>query len=248
VAGGKIHIRTSAVIHTVILGDREGGVDPFLSPFFLAMRLKRVGIQQRNGRKTLTTVQGLDKAYDPKKILKAFKKVSPGRRGLGRLEYEADGVLIYRLCHRFAGLYFGFRKSARLAYTCSTRSPSLPRLSAHSHSQEFACNGNVVSSEEAEAENTPTEPVPAGKSKPNFGQVIQLQGDQRNAVRDFLVGTGIVSEKEAKEKIQMYVLVRVSCAWGTWLMSCLIGVFFFPVTDIKLSIFISTIYSASFML
>jgi hypothetical protein len=24
----------------------------------------------------LTTVQGLDKAYDPKKILKAFKKVS----------------------------------------------------------------------------------------------------------------------------------------------------------------------------
>jgi translation initiation factor 1 (eIF-1/SUI1) len=30
-----------------------------------------------------------------------------------------------------------------------------------------------------------------------------LQGDQRNAVRDFLVSTGIVSEREAKEKIQM---------------------------------------------
>ena len=37
---------------------------------------RHIGIQQRNGRKTLTTVQGLDKAYDPKKILKAFKKAS----------------------------------------------------------------------------------------------------------------------------------------------------------------------------
>ena len=72
-------------------------------------------------------------------------------------------------------------------------------------SQEFACNGNVVSSEEAELGADAPEPaVPAGgKTKPNFGQVIQLQGDQRNAVRDFLVSTGIVSEREAKEKIQM---------------------------------------------
>jgi translation initiation factor 1 len=31
-------------------------------------------IQQRNGRKTLTTLQGLPKAYDAKKILKTFKK------------------------------------------------------------------------------------------------------------------------------------------------------------------------------
>lgn len=70
--------------------------------------------------------------------------------------------------------------------------------------QEFACNGNVVSSEEAELGADAPEPaVPAGKTKPNFGQVIQLQGDQRNAVRDFLVSTGIVSEREAKEKIQM---------------------------------------------
>lgn len=72
--------------------------------------------------------------------------------------------------------------------------------------QEFACNGNVVSSEEAELGADAPEPVvPAGKTKPNFGQVIQLQGDQRNAVRDFLVSTGIVAEREAKEKIQMWV-------------------------------------------
>ncbi|KAJ3562893.1 hypothetical protein NP233_g9299 [Leucocoprinus birnbaumii] len=33
-----------------------------------------IRIQQRNGRKTLTTLQGLPKQYDPKKLLKAFKK------------------------------------------------------------------------------------------------------------------------------------------------------------------------------
>ncbi|KAL0580257.1 Eukaryotic translation initiation factor eIF-1 [Marasmius crinis-equi] len=35
-----------------------------------------IRIQQRNGRKTLTTLQGLPKQYDPKKLLKAFKKVA----------------------------------------------------------------------------------------------------------------------------------------------------------------------------
>ncbi|ORY62872.1 translation initiation factor SUI1 [Leucosporidium creatinivorum] len=33
-----------------------------------------IRIQQRNGRKTITTLQGVPKAYDPKKLLKAFKK------------------------------------------------------------------------------------------------------------------------------------------------------------------------------
>jgi translation initiation factor 1 len=32
------------------------------------------GLQQRNGRKTLTTVQGLPDKFDPKKLLKAMKK------------------------------------------------------------------------------------------------------------------------------------------------------------------------------
>ncbi|KAG8758914.1 Eukaryotic translation initiation factor eIF-1 [Serendipita sp. 396] len=34
-----------------------------------------IRIQQRNGRKTLTTLQGLGKEYDHKKILKEFKKL-----------------------------------------------------------------------------------------------------------------------------------------------------------------------------
>ena len=70
-----------------------------------------IRIQQRNGRKTLTTLQGLPKQYDPKKLLKAFKK-------------------------------------------------------------EFACNGTLVEDEK-------------------MGQVIQLQGDQRAKISNFLVENGL---------------------------------------------------------
>ncbi|KAF2802976.1 translation initiation factor SU [Mytilinidion resinicola] len=65
-----------------------------------------IRIQQRNGRKTLTTVQGLPKKFDQKKILKVIKK-------------------------------------------------------------KFACNGTIVVDTE-------------------MGEVIQLQGDQRKDVQDFL--------------------------------------------------------------
>ncbi|KAL1586131.1 hypothetical protein WHR41_04830 [Cladosporium halotolerans] len=65
-----------------------------------------IRIQQRNGRKTLTTVQGLPKKFDQKKILKVIKK-------------------------------------------------------------KFACNGTIVADSE-------------------MGEVIQLQGDQRKDVQEFL--------------------------------------------------------------
>ncbi|KAF7910110.1 uncharacterized protein EAE98_010900 [Botrytis deweyae] len=67
-----------------------------------------IRIQQRNGRKTLTTVQGLPKKFDQKKILKVIKK-------------------------------------------------------------KFACNGTIV-------------------NDVIMGDVIQLQGDQRKDVQDFLTG------------------------------------------------------------
>ncbi|KIY50999.1 eukaryotic translation initiation factor 1 [Fistulina hepatica ATCC 64428] len=70
-----------------------------------------IRVQQRNGRKMLTTLQGLPKEYDPKKLLKAFKK-------------------------------------------------------------EFACNGTLVEDEK-------------------MGQVIQLQGDQRAKISEFLVVNGL---------------------------------------------------------
>jgi len=66
-----------------------------------------IRLQQRNGRKTLTTVQGLPEQYDYKAILKAWKK-------------------------------------------------------------DFSTNGTVIENEE-------------------HGLVLQLQGDKRVAVKDFLV-------------------------------------------------------------
>ncbi|KAK3954971.1 translation initiation factor SUI1 [Pseudoneurospora amorphoporcata] len=67
-----------------------------------------IRIQQRNGRKTLTTVQGIPKKFDAKKILKVVKK-------------------------------------------------------------EFACNGTIIGDEDSK-----------------MGDVIQLQGDQRAKIKDFL--------------------------------------------------------------
>ncbi|KAF9876497.1 translation initiation factor sui1 [Colletotrichum karsti] len=66
-----------------------------------------IRIQQRNGRKTLTTIQGLPKRFDQKKILKVIKK-------------------------------------------------------------KFACNGTIV-------------------EDMDLGEVIQLQGDQRKNIHDFLI-------------------------------------------------------------
>ncbi|KAJ3312959.1 Eukaryotic translation initiation factor eIF-1 [Blyttiomyces sp. JEL0837] len=77
-----------------------------------------IRIQQRNGRKTLTTVQGLPSELDQKKILKAFKK-------------------------------------------------------------EFACNGTIVQDEE-------------------LGEVIQLQGDQRMKVQQFLTEQEITTKDKVK--------------------------------------------------
>lgn len=77
-----------------------------------------VRTQQRNGRKSLTTVQGLKKEYNYNKILKDFKK-------------------------------------------------------------EFCCNGTVV-------------------QDPELGQVIQLQGDQRKNVSQFLVQAGLVKKDNIK--------------------------------------------------
>jgi len=77
-----------------------------------------IRIQQRNGRKTLTTVQGLPSELDFPKILKAFKK-------------------------------------------------------------NFCCNGTLVEDEE-------------------LGLIIQLQGDQRKLVSQFLIEEGICKKNVVK--------------------------------------------------
>ncbi|KAH7646534.1 eukaryotic translation initiation factor eIF1 [Dermatophagoides farinae] len=80
--------------------------------------LIHIRIQQRSGRKTLTTVQGIADNFDKKKIVKACKK-------------------------------------------------------------EFACNGTVV-------------------DHPEYGEVIQLQGDQRNNIVEFLTKIGIAKSEQLK--------------------------------------------------
>ncbi|KAI7907996.1 translation initiation factor SUI1 [Cokeromyces recurvatus] len=75
-------------------------------------------IQQRNGRKTLTTLQGLPTQYDAKKILKTFKKL-------------------------------------------------------------FACNGTIVEDEE-------------------HGDILQLTGDQRLKIAEFLVEEKIAKKTDIK--------------------------------------------------
>ena len=50
-----------------------------------------IRIQQRNGRKTLTTVQGLPADIDQKKLLKAFKKVM---NHSDRKEFACNGTVV----------------------------------------------------------------------------------------------------------------------------------------------------------
>ncbi len=80
--------------------------------------------------------------------------------------------------------------------------------------KEFACNGTVVSSVDSDEEDSPAPTAPGAKTgaKPDFGKVLQFQGDQRIKVKDFLVMAGVVSEKEAKDKVQMWVSAFRSCS------------------------------------
>lgn len=55
--------------------------------------LIHIRIQQRNGRKTLTTVQGIHEKFDKKKIVKYCKKVSTNWRG-GSL-FPLPGVTVH---------------------------------------------------------------------------------------------------------------------------------------------------------
>ena len=75
-------------------------------------------IQQRNSRKSLTTVQGIADDYDKKKLVKALKK-------------------------------------------------------------KFACNGTVI-------------------EHPEYGEVIQLQGDQHKNICQFLIEIGLAKDDQLK--------------------------------------------------
>ncbi|XP_048641325.1 eukaryotic translation initiation factor 1-like [Marmota marmota marmota] len=88
-----------------------------------------IRIQQRNGRKTLTTVQGIADDYDKKKLVKAFKK-------------------------------------------------------------KFACNGTVI-------------------EHPEYGEVIQVQGDQHKNICQFLVEIGLAKDHQLNQ------FMGFKCLWLT---------------------------------
>lgn len=106
--------------------DQDGQIPTTFDPFADAKDSDAPGakeyvhirVQQRNGKKCLTTVQGLKKEFSYEKILKDLKK-------------------------------------------------------------EFCCNGNVVRDKE-------------------LGKIIQLQGDQRKNVSQFLVQAGLVKKDHIK--------------------------------------------------
>ncbi|PNF17770.1 translation factor SUI1-like protein [Cryptotermes secundus] len=116
--------------YRILVGKPEGkshredqGVDPFAdaikgSDDDVQDGLVHIRIQQRNGRKTLTTVQGLSSEYDLKKIVRACKK-------------------------------------------------------------EFACNGTVI-------------------EHPEYGEVLQLQGDQRENICQWLTKAGLAKPEQLK--------------------------------------------------
>lgn len=118
-------------------------------------------LTERNGRKTLTTVQGLPKKFDQKKILKVIKKKfgesSCGLLRVGRL----------RVC--------------------------------------LACNGTIVNDTE-------------------MGEVIQLQGDQRKDVQEFLVDKKEGLELDAKtikvliQTCSVMSIVKLTRRAGPWVL------------------------------
>lgn len=83
-----------------------------------------IRVQQRNGRKCITSIQGLDEDLDLKRICKAMRKM-------------------------------------------------------------FNCNGNIAEDEE-------------------YGEVIQLQGDQRQNAKEWLVAQEVVPEHQAKDRIVLH--------------------------------------------
>jgi hypothetical protein len=66
-----------------------------------------IRIQQRNGRKTLTTVQGIPAEYDQKRILKALKKVNPQPHGARTL---VPWFRTFRCCDFQVSVVSGWRE------------------------------------------------------------------------------------------------------------------------------------------
>lgn len=87
--------------------------------------LVHIRVQQRNGRKCITTVQGLDSQLDLKKILKAIKKAECCNGSASARPPSRLSPLLCSLCNLSAQLW---SKTTRWARSFSSRATSVMRL------------------------------------------------------------------------------------------------------------------------
>ena len=170
-----------------------GAADPFATGAKGRGKI-HVRIQQRNGRKCITTIQGLDADLDLGRIMKNMKKncaCVSARARAGQRGGCPRRLLPSLLClgPLGEGRWGGGRpappaprasRARKRSLPPSPRSPAPPpRAHAHSRTPCSAVNtnGNIVADEE-------------------MGEVIQLQGDQRQKVKEWILDQELVTVHE----------------------------------------------------
>ncbi|XP_078447732.1 protein translation factor SUI1 homolog 2-like isoform X1 [Wolffia australiana] len=129
-----------------------------------------VRVQQRNGRKCLTTVQGLKKQYSYSKILKDLKK-----------EFCCNGTVVQ-------DPELGQEGSEEvLSVVCRSAASSSFRWLVSAVDQKAMSTPCLVVAHTA-LDETSIQTI----------EVIQLQGDQRKNVSTFLIQAGIVKKENIK--------------------------------------------------
>ncbi|KAI3359949.1 hypothetical protein L3Q82_013844 [Scortum barcoo] len=191
-----------------------------------------IRIQQRNGRKTLTTVQGIADDYDKKKLVKAFKKKFACNGTV--IEHPEYGEVIQlqgdqrkNICQFIIEVDLAKEEQLKSTnpvpgdqLTCTWSDPfadatkgddRLPvgtedyihiriqqrngrktlttvqgisddydkKKLVKAFKKKFACNGTVI-------------------EHPEYGEVIQLQGDQRKNICQFIIEIDLAKEEQLK--------------------------------------------------
>jgi len=154
-----------------------------------AKDLIHIRVQQRNGRKCITTVQGLNQELDMKKIVKAIKKVRaaleeqqqlPCSRSRSRRAPPcAVAVRVLVCCESVSFSLCRFCAAAMRACECAPLNP--PRCPPSCRAaQAHSCNGTIVEDDD-------------------MGQVMQFSGDQREAIANFLIENELAAKGDIKK-------------------------------------------------
>jgi translation initiation factor SUI1 len=136
-----------------------------------------IRIQQRNGRKTLTTVQGIPPKFDLKKILKEFKKT-----------FACNGTIIEDAKD----------KDKDDDEIVKDATPKDAPADADAAVPAPVSAAAAAGTKEAKDRAPKSTSKPSDKDKRSIGDVIQLQGDQRKNTREFLIQTLSLDAKTIK--------------------------------------------------